>query len=108
MARRRGPYDSPMARITILDPTALPPEVDTDAGPDALDLSGKKVGIRYDTAWRSWEWALDEWTKELAAAGAEVQLWCAGNRVGEEGEQTFRELEQFADDVDIAVIGLGN
>jgi hypothetical protein len=37
-----------------------------------------------------------------------VRVWVAGNRIGEQGEQTFRELDQFASDVDIAVVGLGN
>ena len=97
-----------MPRITVLDPTAAPPEVDADPGPDAGPLRGRKVGIRYDVAWRSFEWTLDEWSRELKANGATVQLWCAGNRVGEEGERTFRELDEFAEDVDIAIVGLGN
>jgi hypothetical protein len=97
-----------MARIRVLDPTAAPPEVDPDPGPDAGPLSGRIVGIRYDSAWRSWEWAIDEWRQALEAAGIEVKLWLAGNRVGDEGERTFAELEQFADSVDIAVVGLGN
>jgi hypothetical protein len=97
-----------VSRIAILDPTAAPPEVDADPGPDAGALAGRTVGIRYDTAWRSFEWALDEWKRELEAAGIDVQLWCAGNRVGEEGERTAAELEQFAESVDVAIVGLGN
>jgi hypothetical protein len=97
-----------MPRITVLDPTAAPPEVDSDPGPDAGALGGRVVGIRYDTAWRSFEWVLDEWSKQLADVGADVRTWCAGNRVGEEGEQTFKELDTFADTVDIAIVGLGN
>ena len=97
-----------MPRITVLDPTAAPPEVDSDPGPDAGALRGRVVGIRYDVAWRSWEWALDEWANRLTDAGADVRIWCAGNRVGEEGERTFKELDEFATDVDIAIVGLGN
>lgn len=97
-----------MARISVLDPTAAPPEVDSDPGPDAGALAGRVVGIRYDSAWRSWEWALDEWRQSLEAAGATVRLWSAGNRIGHEGEQTFAELAEFVDTVDVAVIGLGN
>ena len=37
-----------------------------------------------------------------------MRRWVSGNRVGEEGERTRQELEAFATDVDIAVIGLGN
>jgi hypothetical protein len=97
-----------MGRITVLDPTAAPPEVTPEPGPDAGPLAGRLVGIRTDETWHSWEWVIDEWRRELDAAGATVRVWVAGNRIGEQGEQTFRELDQFASDVDIAVVGLGN
>jgi hypothetical protein len=97
-----------VARITVLDPTAAPPEVDPDPGPDAGRLDGRTVGLRSDRTWPSFEWVLDEWTRELTSAGAHVRPWRAGNRIGDEGERTFVELEHFATDVDIAIIGLGN
>lgn len=97
-----------VTRMKILDPTAPPPEVGTDPGPDAGPLAGRLVGIRYDRTWRSFEWIIDEWQAELHAAGSDVRTWCAGSRVGEEGEETRTELELFATDVDIALIGLGN
>jgi hypothetical protein len=95
-------------RITILDPTAAPPvAADTDE-PAVGPLAGKTVGIRLDRAWRSFEWVADEWATALRAAGANVVRWVAGNRVGEEGERTFAELEEFASGVDLAIVGLGN
>ena len=97
-----------MPRILVLDPTAPPPEVDPDPGPDAGSLGGRTVGIRYDTAWRSFTWVIDEWESRLRAAGAHVRRWVAGNRIGEDGERTRAELDTFATDVDIAIIGLGN
>lgn len=97
-----------MARITILDPTATPPEVTPDPGPDAGLLAGRRVGLRSDATWQSWEWVLDEWRGELKAAGADVTEWHAGNRIGDEGDRTFAELASFATDVDIAIVGLGN
>lgn len=97
-----------MARITILDPTAPPPDVDPDPGPEAGPLEGKVLGIRLDRAWKSFEWVSDEWARALRNTGAEVRLWVAGNRIGDEGERTRAELEQFADSVDVAVVGLGN
>jgi hypothetical protein len=97
-----------VARITVLDPTAAPPEVDPDPGPDAGSLAGRVVGVRSDRTWPSFEWVLDEWTRELRAAGAQVRPWRAGNRIGDEGIRTFAELDDFATDVDIALIGLGN
>ena len=97
-----------MGRIKVLDPTAPPPEDDLGPGPDAGELAGKVVGIRYDRAWRSFEWVTDEWAKSLRNQGADVRVWCAGNRIGDEGERTRRELDEFADSVDLAVVGLGN
>ena len=97
-----------MTRIKVLDPTAAPPDVDADPGPPAGPLAGRLVGIRFDHAWRSFEWVIDEWQRELQAAGAEVTVWCAGNRIGDEGERTFRELDEFAEGHDIAIVGLGN
>lgn len=97
-----------MARITVLDPTATPPELTPEPGPDAGTLTGRRVGLRTDATWQSWEWVLDEWTQSLSTAGASVQVWNAGNRIGDEGERTFQELDTFATDVDIAIVGLGN
>ena len=95
-------------RITILDPTATPPEIADVDEPASGPLAGKTVGIRLDRAWMSFEWVADEWTRELRAAGAEVRSWVAGNRIGEQGERTRTELEEFASSVDLAVVGLGN
>jgi hypothetical protein len=97
-----------MNRVKVLDPTAVPPEVDLDPGPDAGSLSGKSVGLRRDTAWRSYEWVLDEWEPRFVAAGARVLRWVAGNRIGDEGDQTEQGLQRFAADVDIGIVGLGN
>lgn len=95
-------------RIKVLDPTAPPPDVDPDPGPDAGSLAGKVVGLRLDTAWRSYEWVLAEWEPRLTAAGAVVRRWTAGNRVGDEADVTQRELDAFSAEVDVGVVGLGN
>ncbi len=97
-----------MTRVTILDPTAPPPVVVNDPGPDAGSLRGRRVGLRFDSTWRSYEWVLDEWQPRLEAAGATVDRWRSGNRVGDEGQATFAELEAFAGRVDVALVGLGN
>ncbi len=97
-----------MQRIVVLDPTSPAPDADTGSGPDAGLLPGLVAGIRYDRTWRSFEWVIDEWRRELQAAGTTVRPWCAGNRIGEQGEHTAKELDRFADDVDLAVVGLGN
>jgi len=95
-------------RIRVLDPTAAPPEADGDPGPPAGRLAGKTVGIRFDNTWRSFVHATAEWAPRLEAAGARVRWWEAGGRVGEEGERTRRELEEFSGGVDVAIVGLGN
>ena len=69
-----------MARITILDPTAAPPDVDADPGPDAGSLAGQTVGLRWDSPWRSWQWVIDEWAPALEDVGANVRTWLAGGR----------------------------
>jgi hypothetical protein len=97
-----------MRRVTILDPTAPPPDDHPDPGPDAGPVSGRVVGIRFDRTWRSFRWVMDEWATSFRAAGAEVRTWCAGSRIGEGGERTTAELQAFADAVDLAVLGLGN
>lgn len=97
-----------MSRVKVLDPTAAPPDVDADPGPDAGPLAGKRIGLRYDTAWRSYLWVLDEWRPRFEAAGAVVDLWEAGNRVGDDGRRTFADLDAFANRVDVALVGLGN
>ena len=97
-----------MGRALILDPTAPPAGEDAGPGPDLASLAGKTVGIRLDRAWRSFQWVADEWAEALRLRGADVRRWIAGNRVGEEGERTRRELEEFAEGVDAAIVGLGN
>jgi hypothetical protein len=97
-----------MPRIRVLDPTAAPPQDQSGPGPDVGDLAGKIVGFRSDRTWRSFEWVIDEWARRLNEHGVETVTWIAGNRIGEEGETTARQLDQFADRVDVAFVGLGN
>ena len=97
-----------MERIRVLDPTAPPPEADVDPGPPAGRLAGKTVGLRTDKTWRSFTFATDEWARRLEAAGARLRWWDPGGRIGEEGERTRRELEEFSVGVDVAIVGLGN
>lgn len=97
-----------MTRITILDPTAAAPQTDADPGPSPVTLAGCTVGIRSDRTWRSFEWVADEWERALAADGAAVRRWIAGNRIGDEGERTRVELEAFVAANDVVVTGLGN
>ena len=99
-----------MARISILDPTALPPEVDAHPGPalEAASLASGRFGIRYDLTWRSFDWVRDEWRQLLSAEGAKVSEWCAGDRTGEAAAATLDDLQNFVAEQEVVVSGLGN
>ena len=70
-----------MTTVRILVPTP-PPVADGESPTFALDrpLRGVKVGLRLDTAWRSYEIVVDEWQKRLAAEGAEPLVLVTGER----------------------------
>lgn len=95
--------------ITILDPRVVPPRdpettIYTVDGP----IAGKVVGLRLDTAWRSYIAIVDEWEQMLVADGAVPKVLWAGERVGAEGEQTRADLDEWSRLIDIGVVGLGN
>jgi len=99
-----------MARITILDPTASPPDVDPHPGPalDAAQGARGAFGLRYDLTWRSFDWVRDEWARMLTEEGAQVTQWCAGDRTGASAESTLAELRGFVADREAVISGLGN
>ncbi len=98
-----------MATGTVLDPTALSAEDITSPGPDAGPLAGRTVGFRLDEIWRSWDRIAELWGEEFRRAGAEVRFWRSHQgRTGAEGERIARELDEFLDAIDIAVVGLAN
>ena len=97
-----------MAMGIVLDPTALRADDITHNGPDLGDVRGKKIGFRVDIMWRAWDWVSEIWANELRAAGAQVTIWRAHGRTGDEGERMAKELEQFIGSVDAVISGLGN
>jgi len=93
----------------VLVPTAVRLDDIASPGPDAGPLAGKTVGIRLDEIWRAWDWTADVWAQHFRQAGAKVIFWRSHQgRTGLEGERLEKELDQFLDAIDIAVIGLGN
>jgi hypothetical protein len=96
-------------RIVILDPTA-PPSDDRAAASHDLgrSLQGVRVGLRLDRSWRSYETVLGVWQRLLRAEGAEPVVLVVGERVGEEGERTRDDLDEWSRLVDVGVVGLGN
>ena len=97
-----------MSRITILDPTAAPPDVDAHPGPPVSAIDTTRFGIRYDLTWRSFEWVRDEWATMLIEDGAAVSDWCAGDRTGEAADATLDELRSYVGDQEVLISGLGN
>jgi hypothetical protein len=96
-------------RITILDPTAPP---GTDAASATYDLGrslrGVRVGLRLDRSWRSYEVVVGVWQRLLTDDGARPEVLVVGERIGDEGERTRDDLDQWSRLVDIGVVGLGN
>ncbi len=98
-----------MAKGNVLDPTALDGTDVESPGPDAGPLAGKTVGFRLDEIWRAWDQVTERWAEEFRKAGATVKFWRSHQgRTGAEGERIARELDEFLDSIDVAVVGLGN
>jgi hypothetical protein len=72
-------------------------------------LRGKKVGLRRDYFWRSWDWVTDEWAQALRADGAEPIIWRAPVGKGEKKlVEGGEEFEQFLGEIDVMITGLCN
>jgi hypothetical protein len=97
------------ARIVILDPVATPRAGNTDPGPDAGPLGGKTVLFRLDVLWESWDWIVDEWSKQLAAAGVTTVIWRRSQgSVGDTADRAQAEYDALIEQADALICGLGN
>jgi hypothetical protein len=98
-----------VSRVRVLVPTP-PPEAETTSVTHALGRSirGSKVGLRLDSAWRSYEIVVDEWQRRLISDGADVVTLVTGERAGSRAERTRADLDEWSRLVDCGVIGLGN
>ena len=99
-----------MARISILDPTAPPPDSNPAPGPPlgATDLPSSAIGFRYDLTWRSFDWVREEWARLFAADQASVEHWLAGDRTADAAAETLASLKRFVETRDVVISGLGN
>ncbi len=95
--------------MEILDPRSLLDD-DTSSATFSLDapLAAKVVGLRLDRSWRSYEIVLEVWEEMFRQANAIPRVLVTGERVGDEGEHTRADLEEWSKLVDCAVVGLGN
>lgn len=97
-----------MTQIEILSPVSVGPEGTNKLAGALPSLAGKRLGIRRDSAWRSFEVFAEELgrlaRKELGVA--EVVMFDPEARIGTPEQESAR-VEAFAKEVDAAVVGLG-
>ena len=62
-----------MALGIVLDPCVHPATAGPTTVRGTVVLAGATVGVRLDTAWRSWDWIVEEWAERLRATGAEME-----------------------------------
>ncbi len=98
-----------VSRARVLVPTP-PAEDEVRSVTYALGrtVRGATVGLRLDTAWRSYEFVVDEWARRLADDGARVVTLVTGERAGAAAAKTRTDLDEWSRLVDCAVVGLGN
>lgn len=98
-----------MATIDVLVPVP-PADAERTSTTYALDrsLTGVRVGLRLDPAWRAYETVLGVWTAMLEDDGASVHRLVTGERVGPTAQQTRDDIDAWARLVEVGVVGLGN
>ena len=97
-----------MSTMWVRRPTAAPAG-ETAAPTFKLDrpLAGLTVGIRTDTAWRSWRLIAQQWDEWLRRDGAATVLVETGGQVGAVGADDRKHIVELAETVDCAIVGLG-
>ena len=94
--------------ILVRRPTAAPagevraPVFDLDR-----PIAGVHVGIRTDKAWRSWRLIAQVWDEYLRRDGAATTLVETGGMVGQTGANDRKHIDELADTVECAIVGLG-
>lgn len=97
-----------MSTVMIRRPTAPPPTPEVaPAFTLGAALAGRRIGLRTDLAWRSWALIADEWEKRLRDEGADVRCVETGAQVGEHGRDDRRTIEEWSDEIDGGLVGLG-
>jgi hypothetical protein len=97
-----------MDTIEILSPVSLGAAEARPLSPRLSSLRGKRLGIRRDHAWRSFEIFADELGRlarsELGVA--EVVMFDPESRIGTPEQESDKVID-FARRIDAAVVGLG-
>src|SRR5450755_4258711 len=94
--------------IWVRRPTA-PPAGDVSAPTFRLDrpLAGLTIGLRTDRAWRSWQLISTIWDQYLRRDGAQTIAVETGAQIGQPASSDRKQIEEFAGQVDAAIVGLG-
>ncbi|MBM4266676.1 MAG: hypothetical protein FJ144_08705 [Deltaproteobacteria bacterium] len=97
-----------MAQIEILSPVSLGSAEVRPLAPRLDSLRGKRIGIRRDDTWRSFEIFAEELGRLFRERldVAEVVMFDPQLRIGTPEDESAR-VEEFARSVDAAVVGLG-
>lgn len=97
-----------MRTIPVLSPVSLGHREARPLTPPLETLDGRRLGIRVDRAWRSFQWLAEEVAGRARERFrvADVVFYDPETRIG--SPDTEREkLQRFAADVDAAIVGLG-
>jgi hypothetical protein len=98
-----------MTAVEILDPTFdFEPDVATQTFDVGGPLAGKVVGLRLDRAWRSYMAVIEVWQELLQRDQAVPRVLWTGERIGDEGDKTRTDLDEWSRLIDCGVVGLGN
>src|SRR3954469_18168430 len=103
-------YGARMTADTVLvrRPTAIPAgEVRAPVFELGRPIAGVNVGIRTDGAWRSWRLIANVWDEYLRRDGATTSLVETGAMVGQTGANDRKHIEELANGVECAIVGLG-
>jgi hypothetical protein len=95
------------ARVVV--PSALRSDGSKPRCQPAGPLKGKRVGLRRDKFWVSWDVITDEWAILLQQDGATVVMWRAPIAKGDDAAAASgAEYAEFLSSIDVAVVGLCN
>ncbi len=94
--------------VLVRRPTAAPAgEVSAPTFQLGRSIAGVHVGIRTDGAWRSWRLIASVWDEYLRRDGATTTLVETGGMVGQTGANDRKHIEELANVVECAIVGLG-
>jgi hypothetical protein len=95
--------------ITVVDPRNPEGSDRRDEGPAVGPLAGKRIGLRLDEFWGSWDLVTEVWRERLEADGATTVTFRAPvvkhGAPSIEGSTSFRD---FLNSIDAAIVGLCN